>query len=648
MQGLRGSSFDISTVVMTTLISTFAMSAQGLVTRAVQTLWVAASTAVMSVLRVVFMDVDVTLTPKLTQSLETVISSVHRRKYMCRLKGYSGHISSHGWFLVVYNQDVATGTMQAQAKGMWDTLVTILGIMQGCMAPALGKDGTPAPSRSFWAIMYISPMSFQFIHECTLVASQSSHQQAQKSARTDTFGSGWNVHANSNQLRMGYPLQVFVPRMCADALQAFVTQLTSFVVEIPDTTPPFQPLMAYVKKEVQRDRTQLMGHVVTTRDAMGLEDRLLGEREYFVRAMDGTELVVTLGTAGMNDSYTGVDSLFVCLKHANLFPEPARTAMECVLAIERAALKTPMIDILNYRPKGRFTRELDGSIGAWHAHSVASQRPMDTITMQPERLQALLDDIAAFRAGEDMYKAVGTPWKRSYLLFGPPGTGKTTFLRAVATHFNLHICNVSVTASLTDTDVMNMFNCVPRNAMVVWEDVDRIPFEGVKRPARKVAKAAGVGAGAGAEAGEGGDAAAATEEKAEKVAPTHARYNLTLQGLLNAVDGTACVPGRLSFFTANDVGALDAAFTRPGRVDKHVKMDVLVTTADIAQMVRRFFKAAPEEQVQAFAVAMLDIGLKSDNAGVTPCALENLCLRYAVKGIEAAIENVGLIEDFFM
>lgn len=48
------------------------------------------------------------------------------------------------------------------------------------------------------------------------------------------------------------------------------------------------------------------------------------------------------------------------------------------------------------------------------------------------------------------------------------------------------------------------------------------------------------------------------------------RNLVTLSGLLNAIDGNASQEGRLLIMTSNDPDALDAALTRPGRIDKKV------------------------------------------------------------------------------
>jgi mitochondrial chaperone BCS1 len=48
------------------------------------------------------------------------------------------------------------------------------------------------------------------------------------------------------------------------------------------------------------------------------------------------------------------------------------------------------------------------------------------------------------------------------------------------------------------------------------------------------------------------------------------RNTVTLSGLLNAIDGNASQEGRLLIMTSNNPDSLDAALTRPGRVDKKV------------------------------------------------------------------------------
>lgn len=56
----------------------------------------------------------------------------------------------------------------------------------------------------------------------------------------------------------------------------------------------------------------------------------------------------------------------------------------------------------------------------------------------------------------------------------------------------------------------------------------------------------------------------------KSLAGSKGRSLVTLSGLLNAIDGNASQEGRLLILTSNNPDALDAALTRPGRIDKKV------------------------------------------------------------------------------
>ena len=51
---------------------------------------------------------------------------------------------------------------------------------------------------------------------------------------------------------------------------------------------------------------------------------------------------------------------------------------------------------------------------------------------------SVLRKLDRFKADAEFYRRTGRAYKTSFLLFGPPGTGKSTFIAAVANYMGEH------------------------------------------------------------------------------------------------------------------------------------------------------------------------------------------------------------------
>jgi chaperone BCS1 len=67
----------------------------------------------------------------------------------------------------------------------------------------------------------------------------------------------------------------------------------------------------------------------------------------------------------------------------------------------------------------------------------------------------------------------GIPYRRGYMFWGPPGTGKTSFSAALAGHLgcDIYIINLA-TGDISDGRLHRLFLALPRKCVVVIEDID--------------------------------------------------------------------------------------------------------------------------------------------------------------------------------
>lgn len=189
-------------------------------------------------------------------------------------------------------------------------------------------------------------------------------------------------------------------------------------------------------------------------------------------------------------------------------------------------------------------------------------RPMSSVIMPARDKDALIADVVGFRAGREWYTERGLPWRRGYLLEGPPGTGKSSLIMALSgvARKGVYIINPQTVGN--DNELLKAFS-EAGDGIVVIEDIDAIEVSNTR----------------------------ATEELEPGKKPKASERGpkgITLSGLLNAVDGVAARDGRILFITSNHPDKLDAALIRPGRVDLRVHLGLM--TRDLgAEMFDRFF-----------------------------------------------------------
>ncbi|KAH9929166.1 P-loop containing nucleoside triphosphate hydrolase protein [Fomitopsis serialis] len=187
------------------------------------------------------------------------------------------------------------------------------------------------------------------------------------------------------------------------------------------------------------------------------------------------------------------------------------------------------------------------------------RRPLSTIILDYGVKEELLNDAVEFCQSRQWYADRGIPFRRGYLLYGPPGSGKTSVIRSLASELGLDVYIVTLSkAGLNDNTLYSLIAKLPERCIALMEDIDvAFRHDLTQRSSSSNSDA------------HSGDPISQTP--ASPAATTAAVGGISLSGLLNALDGIAAQEGRLLFATTNDYGALDPAICRPGRMDVHIE-----------------------------------------------------------------------------
>lgn len=197
----------------------------------------------------------------------------------------------------------------------------------------------------------------------------------------------------------------------------------------------------------------------------------------------------------------------------------------------------------------------------WKCNKAFAQRSLDTIYLPEKKKTELVQTLHEFLNGverQELYQRLGIPYKCVILLHGLPGTGKTSIIRALASHYKYNLAILKSVIEMDDNSFEDMLSSLRKRVFLVLEDVDCL-FE-----QRQIQR----------------------------------KSTISYSGILNLLDGIGNYEKLVVFITTNYLNQLDTAFKR--RIDLFVEFSP-IQTPEVKTMYRAFFTQATDADAQTFA-----------------------------------------------
>lgn len=172
----------------------------------------------------------------------------------------------------------------------------------------------------------------------------------------------------------------------------------------------------------------------------------------------------------------------------------------------------------------------------WEKNDFYQKRNIETLYLPQHTKTELFDDVYNFYNNEDIckfYQKMKIPQTRIYLLYGYPGTGKTTTSFVIASKLNLNICSLDFTNKIDDLVLRKSIKNIPEKSLFLIEDIDHL----------------------------------FVPQKSHD----DTRHSITFSGLLNILDGICKVKKLIIIITCNRIDVLDKTLLR--RIDYSVKFE---------------------------------------------------------------------------
>jgi len=272
------------------------------------------------------------------------------------------------------------------------------------------------------------------------------------------------------------------------------------------------------------------------------------------------------------------------VQHLQTFVDTCNTDYERRMANKLGAHRYYFDQMVQTKTKGSIQNPLPSTHLVYTKTKFVTTRTFENVFF--DQRKQVRDRVKFFLEHRDWYEKKGIPYTLGFMFHGPPGTGKTSSIKAIANAGRRHIINIQLSEIKTKqqlqhlffNDEIHVFNgantekyIIPvAERLYVIEDIDAMGDVVLRREWKKPV----------------------VEEKKKEddmFDRKEEKDTFDLSFLLNLLDGTLEANGRIIAFSSNYPERIDKALIRPGRVDMIVHFKNC-TRVVLKEMVDSFYE----------------------------------------------------------
>jgi chaperone BCS1 len=222
----------------------------------------------------------------------------------------------------------------------------------------------------------------------------------------------------------------------------------------------------------------------------------------------------------------------------------------------------------------------ESKLNCWNEYNFESSRTFDNLFFEGKK--ELIEKVDFFINNRKWYDEKGITHTLGIGLHGPPGTGKTSFAKALANYLKRHLIIISLKLIKTKQQLddfyfehtyneKNEYNSIDfQNKIILFEDIDCIGEIVLDRKFKKKTnniKKCNNRMNNISQVVQNICELNRNEYGAKNIVMNQEDIPITLDDILNLWDGIRETPGRILLISSNHYDKLDPALIRPGRID---------------------------------------------------------------------------------